>query len=281
MVSDPFDTYQICLSEQGVKETEESGNIADLNAQYAQMCTDYEPTVFNGDEADIVREFTYYPTWGSTFDPNKERSFLVYLYVKDSHGNITVASTFPERVPCDIQVDSEGNFVVSGTVQGSIVYELNSGSTAISASRCNNKCYYFDGSTETSNIVSYYKRTITFLDKDDNSIICSKDVNNSYEARCNFRDCYYNSSSGNYNVTAIGYVEHENTGNAFVHQVDATNSHVPTYYRYQYLTQYNEELDYMELHETGELICGKCFDEGLYDDYIVTYDNNYSTGAGE
>ena len=37
----------------------------------------------------------------------------------------------------------------------------------------------------------------------------------------------------------------------------------------------------MELHETGELICGKCFDEGLYDDYIVTYDNNYSTGAGE
>lgn len=281
MVSDPFDTYQVCFSEQGVEETEESGNVNDLNQQYAQMCTDYEPTEFNGDEGDVEREFTYYPTWGSTFDPDKERSFLVYLYVKDSHGNITAASTFPERVPCDTEVDSEGNFVGSGTIQDSIVYELKSGSTAISASRCKNKCYYFDGSTETSNIVAYYKRTITFLDRDDNSIICSKDVENNYEARCSFRDCYYNSSSDDYTVTAIGYVEHENTGDAFVHQVDAENSHVPEYYRYQYLTEYNEDSDYMELHETGELICGKCFDEGLYDDYIITYDNNYSTGEGE
>lgn len=262
-VNDTFDTYTYCISE---SETE---------------CTNYSTTSYSGDSGEDVTT-TYSPSWGSTYDPSVERTYLVYLHVKDSHDKTAVFSTFPDRVPCDAVIDDEGNVTDSGTIQDSIVYELNSGSEELTATKCSNKCYYWEsdvingetvGPSDTANIVAYYKRTITFLDKDDNSIVCNKDIIEDYEVHCNFRTCYYNSSSNNYQVTAIGYVTHENTDSSFTHTVDG-ETHIPSYYRYEYTTDYDEQTDLILLHSTGNKICGQCFDEGKYDNVIITYDNN-------
>lgn len=263
-VKDQLDTYQYCISEN------------------EETCTNYSSTSYSGDEADTERTFTYNPTWGDVDTPSEDRTFLLYLFIKDSHGKVTKASTFTERIPCSPTEDGEGNFVDSGNVQGSIEYTLNSGSQELTAEKCSYKCYYWDAyevdgeqfsASENADIKAFYHKKVTYLDKDDNDIVCSIDDNPNYEVHCNFRTCYYNSNTGNYNVTAIGYIKYDNEDSSFTH-TSGSDSHAPTYYRNEYTTSYDEENDIIELHPTGNKICGQCFDEGKYEKVIVTYDNN-------
>ena len=287
-VKDPLDTYKYCVSEKGVDEnlyidSEGKLNKEALLAEYEKMCTNYSSTSFDGDEDSVERTFTYNTSWGNGV-VDSTRTYLVYLYIKDSHGNITAASTFPERIPCSQTEDDDGTFIDSGTEQESIVYELKPGYEELTAAKCNNKCYYWssesgNGVSDTEGITSFYNKKVTYVDKDDNSITCSIDEEPDYQVYCNFRTCYYNSSTGNYNVTAIGYMEHENTDGSVTHTENG-ESHVPSHYRLEYTTSYDEATDTIVLHPTGNKICGQCFDEGKYSDIRVTYDNNESGSAG-
>lgn len=273
-VSDTLDTYTYCISEEEIPY--EEGQVP--------VCPNYSTTVYDGDSTSDVT-ITYSPSWGTTFDPSKERNFLLYLYLKDSNGHVVYTSTFPERIPCYNTEGENGEFIDSGTVMAPVEYVLNSGSTEITASRCSNKCYYWEAyeldgvsypSSGNDDIVAYYKQTMTFLDKDDRSITCSREVNENYEARCNFRTCYYNSANNNYVVTAIGYMENDNTDGSYSH-TDGGETHIPEHYHLEYTTDYDVDTDSIVLHPTGNKICGDCFDAGKYSNKIVTYDNNYET----
>ena len=280
-VSDPLDTYQYCVSDKGISETEEIPEES-LNDEYAKMCTNYVSTEFNGDEADTERTFTYSPEWATTFDPDNPSTYLVYLYIKDSHGNISAASAFPDRIPCDSKVDENGDTIEMGSYLESVDYQVNSGNYEITAAKCNNKCYYWDqatingvnvGPSDTANILSYYKRTAIFKDVEDTALVCAREVIEDYETRCNFRGCFYNSTNKNYKQTVIGYIQHDNSDGAYSHVVNG-ETHIPEYYRNQYTTDYNLQTDIITLTSTNNKICGKCFDEGVYDGTIIAYDNN-------
>lgn len=280
-VSDPLDTYQYCVSDKGISETEEIPE-ENLNDEYAKMCTNYVSTEYSGDEASTERTFNYSPGWATTFDADNPSTYLVYLYIKDSHGNISAVSAFPDRIPCDSKIDENGNTIEMGSFLESVDYQVNSGSEEITAAKCNNKCYYWDqavingvnvGPSDTANILSYYKRTAVFKDVEDTSLVCAREVIDQYETRCNFRGCFYNSTNKNYKQTVIGYVTHDNTDGTFTHTVGG-DTHVPDYYRYQYTSDYNLQTDIITLTGTNNKICGKCFDEGVYNGTIVAYDNN-------
>lgn len=262
-VYDKLDTFTYCISE--VEDT----------------CTNYSTTKYSGDTREEVT-VTYNPTWGSSYTQGEDRVFLLYLYVKDRQGKISGVSTFPERIPCEVIIDDTGKVTDEGSVQDSIIYELKSGSQELTATKCGYKCYYWDqavingttvGPSDTADIVAYYKRTVTFLDRDDRSIICNKDVDENYEAHCNFKTCYYNSTSNNYQITAIGYMKHDNSDSSYSH-TEGKDTHVPSYYRNEYTTDYDSTSDMITLHPTGNKICGQCFDEGKYSTIVITYDNN-------
>ena len=285
-VTDPLDTYQYCVSEKGIIETEEVPD-ENINEEYAKMCTNYVSTKYSGDETDTERTFTYSPEWATTYDEENPSNYLVYLYIKDSHGNISAMSAFPDRIPCDSKADEEGNIIEAGSFLESVDYELKSGNYEITAAKCNNKCYYWDqaiingvtvGPSDTANILSYYKRTAIFKDMEDKSLVCSRDVIEDYETRCNFRGCFYNSANKNYKQTVIGYVKHDNSDLSYSH-TSGSDTHVPEYYRYQYTTDYNLQSDIITLTKTNNIICGKCFDEGLHDGTIIAYDNNEEAGG--
>lgn len=260
-VEDTLDTFKYCISE---SETE---------------CTNYTSDSYPGDGAVITT--TYNPSWGTTYVPN--RVFSIYLHVKDSHGKVVTASAFPDRVPCDSTFDTEtGELIESAVDQDPVVYELNSGSSEITAAKCNRKCYYWEeaeingltvGPSDTKNIVSYYTRTITYRDKEDNTIVCSKDIDSNYAAHCNHKGCYYNAIANNYKVLAIGYIEHSNSDSSFVHTI-GRDSHIPSHYRNEYITHYDAINDLIVLNATGNKVCGQCFNEGIYEGIRITYDNN-------
>ena len=163
-----------------------------------------------------------------------------------------------------------------------IEYELKPGNVELTAEKCGYKCYYWEEdksanieASHASDIKSYYKKTIKFVDKDDNSIICSNEgnsVDENFEVHCNFRTCYKDASGG-YNVTAIGYTKYENNDTVPFSHIHNGETHIPEYYRFEYTTGYNERYDFISLTSTGNKICGKCYDEGLYNNVIMTYDN--------
>lgn len=169
-----------------------------------------------------------------------------------------------------------------GSYLESVDYQVNSGNYEITAAKCNNKCYYWDqatingvnvGPSDTANILSYYKRTAIFKDVEDTALVCAREVIEDYETRCNFRGCFYNSTNKNYKQTVIGYIQHDNSDGAYSHVVNG-ETHIPEYYRNQYTTDYNLQTDIITLTSTNNKICGKCFDEGVYDGTIIAYDNN-------
>ncbi len=261
IVSDPLDIYEYCISESD------------------SLCENYTNNSYDGSLVDNEISITYSPTWGSSEEPSSE--FLIYLYIKDSHGNVVVKSTFTDRIPCQATFDNDGNLIDTGSIQKPIEFELKSGYEKLTASKCNNKCYYWEEYTNNGSLVpgsgnsdikTYYNRTIKFVDKDDPVVSCNVDKIE-YEAHCDFRDCYYNSAANNYNVTAIGYVTHDNSDASFTH-TEGSETHIPDTYRLEYTTSYDEISGLINLYPTGKKICGKCFDEGKYNNVIVTYDNN-------
>ena len=274
-VTDLLDTYQYCISEDGIYEVEGMTN-EQLQAAYATKCTNYSSSYSGDDTNDITLD--YNTSWSSL---NNDRTYLIYLYIKDSYGNITASSAFPDRVPCSSTENAAGEFVDSGQVQDEVTYELKSGHSELTAQICNYKCYYWEeyesngvrvpASEETINIKSYYKKTITFLDKEDNSVLCAKEVTDNYEVHCNFRTCFKNASGG-YSVPVIGYMVHENTEN-FSHVHDG-ETHIPEKIRYEYTSEYDSKTDHIKLTPTGNFICDDCYNEGLYDKTVVAYDNN-------
>ena len=274
-VSDPLDTYQYCVSENGVHEVEGMTN-EELQAAYATKCTNYSSS-YSGDSTDDI-SLEYNTSWTS-FD--NDRTYLLYLYIKDSYGNITVSSAFPDRIPCSSTENANGEFVDSGQVQDEVTYELKSGYSELTPQKCGYKCYYWEeyesngvrvpASEETLNIKSYYKKTITFLDKEDNSVLCAKDVTDNYEVHCNFRTCFKNASGG-YSVPVIGYMVHDNTVN-FSH-VHGSDTHFPEKIRYEYTSDYDSKSDFIKLTHTGNYICDDCYKAGLYNNIVVAYDNN-------
>ena len=258
-VSDPLDTYKYCLSD--------SEDDCDASK--------YVSTSYDGDSTTDIST-TYKPSWARNENPEEDEAFLVYLHIKDSHNHEHVyQSATTDRIPCESEEDAEGNPIL-GTHQDAITFELLSGSQKLTADVCQRKCYWgVSGSGEAPvDITSYYKKTVVYVDKEDRSLVCNKDITNPYEAHCNFKTCYENNAGGYY--PAVGYILHENTDATPFSHTHGTDTHVPDYYRYEYSVYYDETADYVKLTKTGNKICNICFENKIdeYKNHVITYDNN-------
>lgn len=217
IAEDFFDSYKVCVSK--------DPNGAD--------CTDdkylgkQDGTLYSGTDVDSIL-FYYNEPDGLKSHTDAEIGFEVlvddyYLFVKDSHGNVTKSSAF---------YASEFNECDEKRPKPSVTtYEHSSGST-ISTAACRGQCYYSETATDTSEckmpgestpegeeekeecdlsefiektsgIVGNYKKKLTYNDTFTNAV-CTPPTEEDYTANCSFKQCFYNKSTQPYNVKAIG-----------------------------------------------------------------------------
>ena len=68
---------------------------------------------------------------------------------------------------------------------------------------------------------------------------------------------------------------HENDDTIQFSHVHNGVTHTPENYRIEYTTEYDENIDIIKLNPTGNKICGECFENEVYNNIVITYDNVY------
>ena len=246
-VDDPLDKYSVCVSENAstcptYQGSYEGNNCSGTNCskQRKEYIVYYDKTGFIKDGDDVH----------------------LYLFVKDSYGNITSEALYDEEyTECLYRNEEEANYV----------YEFNSELTnssyghtePISMSKCAGKCYYYNPYTDTiNNIFAKYNTTITYTDKFNSAVVCNKDEPEEivYEATCDFKDCFYKNE--NYNRKAIGlrlYVDE-------TPWIATINQHIYscTGHYNLYLSSFNEGNENITLTQTNTKICNVALDNGEY-----------------
>lgn len=270
IAEDFFDSYKICVGK--------DPNGAD--------CTDdkylgkQDGTLYSGTNVDSIL-FYYNEPDGLKSHTDSDIGFEVlvddyYLFVKDSHGKIAKSDAFfvSEFNACDEQKPRPS----------SITYEHLSGST-ISTSACRGQCYYSEVATDTSEckmpgevipegaeekedcdlsdfievtsgIVGNYKKKLTYNDVFTNATCQPKEE--TYEANCSFKQCFYNKSTQPYNVKAIGL--RKNTfprgGYEMVNIIKNGQTEAIKSYEYYivYTVTYDGVSESVDLHPTPEYV---------------------------
>lgn len=274
IVDDAFDTYQICLSKNSNNCTNYFGNSdgssfdgSDLNSHWLYF---------------VEPEHLYY--YDLDEDDDEKTSGLVtadtyYVFVKDSHGKVSVSDPIKalEYKECsDLELNVNNiDYILDTSVENN---------HEISGSTCGSKggqCYYFNPQAEeesdeeidpsavvenTSNIIAYYKKRLSYKDRFNSDKICQdKDDNGhlietAYTANCSFKMCFYNNNQNSYLTKAIGLrkrtlprdeVETYNYVNPETGEVEVIESQE---YYLVYTTRYDVLTDSIILTPTGEHI---------------------------
>ena len=205
-VADPYDTYQICIN----------------NSDNPEQCTNYVGNGTNGD-FDGTHYENYNINYTGEFTLNSDSNDTqLYMFVKDSHGNISDATYFnySDYEPCselNEEVTKE-EYYIDPLENDKYRYNNNPvpDNQPISASRCSGKCYYWNsitqvlanklglsstGPSDTDGIFGYYAKRITYQDKKDPNLFCLKneaipETIETTKLGCNYyNDCLYQPGS--------------------------------------------------------------------------------------
>ena len=257
-VNDPFDTYQVCVSENRSTCTSYRGSYKG-NACTSSGCSG--------------RIFNYNVDYDRVGAVNSGDTVNLYLFVKDSYGNVATKALY------------EGSYASCDTLDeetAEYTFEFDEQKTnddlghkqPITMDRCSRKCYAYNPTTNEENPISaYYKASIKYKDKFNNTIACNNGnpIIKSYPAFCDFKDCFY--ANNNYNRYAIGtklfYDEEPWT------IIIQGQSYTCTAHYDLYTTSYTKGKESITLTKTNTKICAAAFDDGKYvstthgDPYVI------------
>lgn len=247
-VDDPYDTFSYCVS---------NNNSSCSGYKSEELASNNCTTISCSNRAIYGLSYDISPSWIQTgANPH------LYLFVKDSYGNIASSSLYDEVYEeCNDIDDTNANYK----------YEFNSTETQsnyghtqpISMDRCAGKCY------RQNNIMAIYKTTITYKDRFNSSTICNTLVDND-EFSCDFKDCF--KKNNNYERYAIGTRLISDS----IPWIFTKNnvSYTCTGHYNLYLSSYKEGSYNVDLDLTDTKICKEAVDAGVYN-YDSSSSNPY------
>lgn len=247
-VDDPLDKYSVCISENNSICTNYQGSY-DGNNCSGSNCTNQR------------KEYIVYYDKSGFINDNDD--VHIYLFVKDSYGNVTSEALYDEKyTECLYQNEEEATYVY--TFDSESTNSSYGHTNPISMERCAGKCYYYNPYTDTiNNIFAKYSAQITYTDKFNSSIVCNASEPEvvDYEATCDFKDCFY--KNNNYNRNVIGtrlYMDDVPWITTINERIYNCTGHYNLY-----LSSYNEGNENITLTKTTTKICNTALDNGEYD----------------
>lgn len=237
------DNYKVCIT----KSSSGSG-------------CNYTGTSYDGSYTDEL-DYTYSFGSNSTSD-------TYYMFIKDNHGKISDGKSFKFT-----QYSS-----CSSYNSKMIKYEYQSIGNSISSDACKGRCYYWPEekvngkvvkpASDTSNIISRYRETISYRDSFSDTNYCNSTVNSNYTMTCGSVECFNDGNTYN-NHIAIGLVDHIATEEWTYEKDGVVNVYsVGTHYFKVYTTRLNPGDKYITLYDTGNRVPLNEIDN-------YTYDNDY------
>ena len=246
-VDDLYDTYSICISGNDSQCSEYVGTYAGNNCS-GGSCSNRVTHAYSYDvPAGVIQN-------GSLFQ--------LYLFAKDSYGNIT-HTTLYDGVYNECEELDEINLIYEYEFDANKTQAELGHSNPITMSRCEGKCYY------RSNVLSIYRASITNSDIFNSDLVCNANdptIDDEFYASCDHMDCFY--KNNNYVRNAIG-TRLYNDSTQWIFTNNGTN-YVCTGHYNLYRTDVKNGA--VKLNLVGEKICNAALNAGLY---------NYNANATE
>ena len=270
-VNDPLDTYKICVKNTSTYDESLGEMIVPSDCNYVGSSTGED---FSGNRKAQNLVYTIdwvYSDYDYNFDENSEgtedESFtspkLLYVFVKDSHGN--VAST-------SVKVSNFNSCTLTEETARYHTYEFDDsipGNQKISAALCSGRCI-----SAGSSITSKYKDIIkiSYNDRMNNSSCPFEEKVETIEVGCGYKDCFYNSENNNYVNYAIGTVEYPTE----LYTVDYNGvTYACNKYYKLYMSDYDALTGEIILNPTENKICTTLYKESNYYDHHELNDMSY------
>ena len=239
-VDDPYDTFSVCLSENGT-------------------CTNYQNTYkannclhSSSDICQVNKYYTYYEKEGNI---EVGDTFTLNIFVKDSYGNVSNKSVYNSSYTQCLDKDEEDaiyEYEFAPSEDGEVEININS---------CQGRCYYDEDESAPNHIVSKYNRKITYTDKIHSNVNCGVTEDQTF-MNCSFKDCFY--KNNNYNRYAIGINLLTEDEEPWIDNVNG-NEYMCTAHYILYLTSYTNGKENITITPTETRICKEAFDAHEYD----------------
>lgn len=157
-VKDYFDTFNICISDNST------------------TCNDYTTDNFSGNNSSLDSQSLSYRL------SNKN----LYLYIKDSYGNIT-----KQELSYNISKTCQDKNMM---VESNIVYTPKDNNKAISPISCNGLCYRDSDDERKPERQFSYIKTFDLMDLYVSGHLCQSNLTKEEKLYCSYESCFYNSN---------------------------------------------------------------------------------------
>ena len=247
-VDDPYDTYSVCIT------------------GYSSTCVNYQGT-YNANKCTESSCNSSRKTDSIFYDKpgfiNENDHIELYLFVKDSHDVVTYTTLFnDDYTKCAYYNEDDAAYE----------YEFDSETTnstynhtnPITMVSCAGKCYYYNAANGTTNdVFAMYKARITYTDKFNSAETCNASNPEvvSYDASCDYKDCFYKNDSYVRNAIGTRLVLDDEPWSSTVNN----NIYTCTGHYNLYLSSYNTGDRDITLTKTNVKICNAALDNGEYD----------------